>query len=827
MTKRLSIAVAVVLAATLATTASAAPPPFPSVVPGPLPSGEIQLPNGRLLTPAGSQTAVLPYPFALSVTPDGRRVVVASTGAADQALQLLDATDGRLLATVPVKKSWLGLALGPGGTTAFLSGANSNAVHLYAVSADRLVETGSIPVTTPADGKRDPLPAGIAVSADGTTLWVARVLADDLLRIDVATKTVTASIPVGPRPYRPVLSPDGRLLAVASWGGASVTLVDPVAGKVVRTVATDDHPCDLVFSPDGKLLYVAQANRNRVAVVELGAGKVVRQISVALGPDGPGTLSADALPDGSTPNAVALSGDGRTLYVANADDDAVAVVDVGAGPDGARAAGFIPVGWYPAALALTPDGRTLFVGNGKGSGSRANALDGPDPLKPGKKQAPGATRNLPGSVSRIAVPAPAELPGLTTRAYANRKPAVRGKSPARKSAVVPDTGAPSPIRHVIYVIRENRTYDQVFGDVSRGNGDASLAILGRDVTPNAHALADEFVLFDNFFADAEVSADGHNWSTAAYATDYTEKTWVANYGNRGFGYGYEGDEPTAAPSAGYLWDAAARAGLSIRNYGEFIGVAPENPSALYDGRFEGKVVNLRGNTCPFFPGFDGDILDNARVDLWLKEFRAFEKQGGLPRLMIVRLGNDHTMGTRKGAKTPRAMVADNDLALGRLVEAVSRSKFWKETAIFVVEDDAQNGSDHVDAHRTVALVVSPYTRGHGAVDSTLYSTTSMLLTMEMILGLPPLSQHDASATPMTNAFVDTPDVRPFHHRPSNVPLYEMNPDGAPMQAESGTWDLSREDAAPDIALNEAVWKSVRGAASEMPPPVNAAFVRPR
>ena len=801
--------------------------PVPAVLPGPLAGGAIQLPNGRLLTPTGSQTSVLAYPFAVAVTPDGRRVLAASTGSGAQALQLLDASNGRLLASLPVKKSWLGLALGPGGKTAFLSGANSNAIHLFTVSADTIAEAGSIPVTTPSDGKRDPIQAGIAVSSDGATLWVARVMADDLLRIDVATKAVTARIPAGPRPYRPVLSPDGRLVAVASWGGASVALFDAAAGKLVGTVPTDDHPCDLVFSPDGKLLYVAQANRNRVAVVDLAARRVVRQVSVALGPDGPGTPSADVLPDGSTPNALAMSSDGRTLFVANADDDAVAVVNLGARPEDARAAGFIPSGWYPAPLALTPDGRTLFVGNGKGSGSRGNALDGPEPLKPGKKNPAGATRNLPGSVSRIALPTRPELARLTARAYANRKPATRGESPARKSGVVPEGGGTSPIRNVVYVIRENRTYDQVFGDVSRGNGDASLAIFGRDSTPNAHALADEFVLFDNFFADAEVSADGHNWSMAAYATDYTEKTWPANYGSRGFSYGYEGDEPTAAPSAGYLWDAAVRAGLPIRNYGEFIGISPENPSGEFDGRFEAKALNLRGNTCPFYSGWDPEVTDNARIDLWLKEFRAFEKKGEMPRLMIVRLGNDHTMGTRKGAKTPRAMVADNDLAVGRLVEAVSHSKFWKETAIFVVEDDAQNGSDHVDAHRTVALVVSPYTRRQGMVDSTLYSTTSMLRTMEMILGLPPLSQHDAGATPMTNAFSDLPDLRPFAHRPANVPLYEMNPDGAPMQAEAGSWDLSREDAAPDIALNDSIWKSVRGPGSEMPPPVNSAFIRPR
>jgi YVTN family beta-propeller protein len=827
VTNRLTISAALALSFLAASAASGAPPASPPVLPGPLPGGEIQLPNGRLLTPAGSQTAVLSYPFGLSVTAGGRNVLVASTGASDQALQLLDGGDGRIVASVPVKKSWLGLAVGPGGTVAYLSGANSNAVHLFSVSAGKLAEAGSIPVTTPADGKLDPMPAGITVSANGETLWVARILADDLLRIDIGTKAVTASIPFGPRPYRPVLSPDGSLLAVAAWGGASVALVDSAAGKVIRTIATDDHPCDVVFSPDGKFLYVAQANRNRVAIADVGAGRVVRQVSVALGPEGPGTPSSDVVPDGSTPNALALTPDGRTLFVANADDDAVAVVDLQAGPNGARVTGFIPVGWYPAALALSPDGRTLFVGNGKGSGSRGNALDGPDPMKTGKKQAIGATRNLPGSVSRIAVPGRSELSRHTARAYANRKPAAMGKSPARKSAVVPDGGPASPIRNVIYVIRENRTYDQVFGDVARGNGDASLAIFGRDVTPNAHALADEFVLFDNFYADAEVSADGHNWSMAAYATDFTEKTWVANYSKRGFSYGFEGEDPNASPSAGYLWDSAVRSGLSIRNYGEFIGISPENPAGAFDGRFEGKVPNLRGNTCPFFPGYDADILDNARVDLWLKEFRAYEKKGELPRLMIVRLGNDHTMGTRRGARTPRSMVADNDLAVGRLVEAVSHSKFWKETAVFIVEDDAQNGSDHVDAHRTVALVASPFTRRRGAVDSTLYSTTSMLRTMEMILGLPPLSQHDASATPMTNAFSEVPDLRPYAHRPSNVPLYEMNPDGAPMQVEAETWDLTREDAAPDIALNEAIWKSVRGAASEMPPPVNSAFVRPR
>ena len=796
------------------------------VVPATLPSGEVQLPNGRMLTPTGIQAPVAPYPFALAVAAGGDRLVVASTGVTDQSLQLLDARTGNLVDAVPVRRSWLGLALSPDGRRAYLAGAKEKKVHVFRIENDKLVAEPAIPVTTPEDGRKDALPSGLAVSPDGKQLWAARVLADDVVRIDLETKKVTGRVPVGRHPYRPVFSPDGRWLAVTNWGGASVTLLDPASGAVLATIATEDHPSDAVFSRDGRALFVAQSNRNRVAAVDVEGRKVVRQIAVALGPDGPGTPSAEVLPDGSTPNAVALSPDGRTLFVANADDDAVGVVEVGKDLVASRATGFIPSGWYPAALAVSADGKTLYVSNAKGSGSRPNAKDGPVPTRATKGIAAGHIQRMPGSVSIVGVPSRKELAALTVRAYANRKPVARGVSPARPSAVIPaKPGEASPVRHVVYVIRENRTYDQVLGDLPQGNGDPSIVLFGRDVTPNAHALAEEFVLLDNFYADAEVSADGHNWSTAAYATDFVEKVWPLEYAGNGWSYVFEGDDENVSPTAGYLWDAAARAGISLRNYGEFLGIGAESPASKYTGRFEGKGVNLAPYTCPFYPGYDLEILDNARVDLWLKEFREFEKKGEMPRLSIVRLGNDHTAGTKKGEKTPRAFVADNDLALGRLVEALSKSRFWKETAIFVVEDDAQNGSDHVDSHRTVALVVSPYTRRGGAVDSTMYSTTSMLRTIELILGLPPLSQHDAAATPMSNAFADAPDLTPFTHRPAQVPLYEMNADGAPMQALAGTWDFSREDAAPDIALNEAIWKSVKGDAIPMPPPVNAAFVR--
>ena len=795
-------------------------------VPGKLPTGETLLPNGRLLTPTGTQSEVAPYPFALAQTPDGTRVVAACTGADDQSLHLLDAATGKVLAKEPVKKSWLGLAISPDGKRVYLAGAGAKVVLVYRLESDRFVAEEPLPLRKAGEpAKLDATPSGLAVSGDGKSLWAARMLLNDLVRIDLASRTVASSVPVGVHPYRPVLSPDGTLLAVSNWGAATVSLLDAATATVVGTIRMADHPSDLVFSRDGRTLYVAQSNRNLVAAVDVAARTVVRQISVALGPDGPGTPSADALPDGSTPNALALSPDGRTLYVANADDDAVAVVDVGGDVHGARTKGFIPSGWYPAALALSADGKTLWVANAKGAGSWANAVGGPDPTRK-KDKAWKKTRTIPGTVSRIDVPAVEALAALTARSYANRRPAAGAAAGTKASAVLPAPGGSSAVRHVVYVIRENRTYDQVLGDLPQGNGDPALAIFGRDVTPNAHAFAEEFVLLDNLYCDAEVSADGHNWSMAAYATDFVEKVWPPDYGAKGFDYLFEGNDANAFPTNGYLWDAAARAGLTLRNYGEFVGVGAEmEPTEL--SLSKGMEGALAGNTCPFYPGFDLDVLDNSRVDIFLKEFRGFVKSKEMPSLTILRLGNDHTAGTKKGERTPRAMVAENDVALGRLVEAISHSPFWKDTAIFVIEDDAQNGSDHVDAHRTVGFVISPYTRRKGFVDSTMYATVSMLRTMELILGLPPLSQHDAGATPMANAFADVPDLAPYVHRETKIPFYEMNPDGAPMQEAANTWDFSKEDAAPELALGEAVWKSVRGKDAEMPAPVNASFVRLR
>jgi hypothetical protein len=393
--------------------------------------------------------------------------------------------------------------------------------------------------------------------------------------------------------------------------------------------------------------------------------------------------------------------------------------------------------------------------------------------------------------------------------------------PPGDSPVPTGIGGASPIKYCLYIIKENRTYDQVLGDMPEGNGDPKLCLFPEQVTPNMHRIARDFVLLDNFYVDGEVSADGHEWSMAAYATDFVEKMWPLDYGHNKSGkfpYPSEGTFAVAAPAGGYLWDRARESGVSYRSYGEFIANSSKTNQPSH-----ARVKGLEGQYEEWFRGFDLTYPDVKRAERFISEFKRFETQGDMPRLQILRLPNDHTHGGTIGMRTPTAYVADNDLALGMVVEAVSHSKFWPEIAIFVVEDDAQNGPDHVDAHRTTAFLVSPFAR-HGAVDSTLYSTSSMLRTMELILGLKPMSQFDAAARPMFNAFQSAPDLRPYEHKPANVNLNAKNT----LHVWGGRLKLnfSREDAVDDLLLNEMVWRSVHGADSPMPAPVRAGFVFP-
>ncbi len=789
--------------------------------PGPA-HGATLLPNGWSLAPAGRHVGVGDFPLALVESPDGRYAVVAHSGVSEPTLAVVDLGTLAVRASVPVEDVWLGLAWHPAGDRLYCSGGSAGSVIEFGWAAGALTGASPIPLG-PAD--RETFVGGIAVDSSGRRLYAVNPLGQSLSAVDLESRRVIATRGLPAEPYMPLASRDGRFLFVSLWGGAKVLRFSADDLAPAGEFAVGEHPSAMALSKDGGRLFVACASTNSVWAIDLSEASAVEQVSVALYPDAP---------DGATPSALALSADGRTLLVANSDNNCVAVVDVG-GPGSSRVAGFIPTGWYPTAVAFTTDGARILVLSGKGLTSKANPR-GPQPGKPNESQYIG--RLLTGSLSVLPVPDAETLAGYTKTVYrvtpyrdATRLAPARAP---RESPIPARVGGRSPIRHVFYVIRENRTYDQILGDLPRGNGDPTLCLFGEDTTPNAHALAREFVLLDNFYVDAEVSYDGHAFSTGAYATDAVEKMWPQYYGHRGGKFLSQGGGPQrnpygniTAPSAGYIWDAATRAGISVRSYGEFAVPHREGPEEDRAGPppYRGSVPGLTGRVSPTYPPYDLSIPDARRVDAWLEEFRKFEKDRKLPRLSILRLGNDHTAGARPGFPTPRAMIAENDRALGRLVEAISKSRFWKESAIFVLEDDAQNGPDHVDAHRSVALVASPYAK-RGAVDSTLYTTSAMLRTIELILGLPPMSQYDAAATPMYGAFRQRPDPSPFTAREPRVSVAELNAPGAFGAEASLAMDLDEADRAPDRELNEIIWRSVRGAGSAMPPPVHASFVRP-
>ncbi|MFN0055467.1 MAG: bifunctional YncE family protein/alkaline phosphatase family protein, partial [Planctomycetales bacterium] len=611
---------------------------------------------------------------------------------------------------------------------------------------------------------------------------------------------------------------------VSDWADRSVLVVDPETLRTIGRISVGEHPNQLALHPSDDRLFVACASSNQVAVIDTATGAVQETIFTPLFPKSP---------EGSTPDALCLDPEGETLYVANADNNCVAVIDIEA-PRRSQIKGYIPTGWYPTALAITPDGERLLVGVGKGGQTLANPPDRQKLEELLKKPAQeGGYRNIPfpyigatlsGTLSIVDVPGEDELARYTHQVYRNCPYSDRLLSDApsnRPTAIPTKVGDASPIKHVLYIIKENRTYDQVFSDIPRGNRDPELLMFGEEVTPNHHQLANEFVLLDNLYCNGHVSADGHPWSTMAYNTDYIARNWALTYSSR---QGIDDDDDgdlTNAPS-GYIWDACKRHGLTYRSYGEYGGRVSQADGTF---RMEGRVPGLVGHTCPKYglPPRPGQrIRDTDLVDVFLEEFREFEKNGDLPRFMIMSLGEDHTEGTNPGAPTPQACVASNDLALGRLVDALSRSAYWPKLAIFVIEDDAQNGPDHVDAHRTIGLVISPYVR-RGHLDSTQYATTSMLRTMELILGLPPLSQFDAAATPMFESFSDQPDLTGYTHVPARVDLEAVNSKLAYGAERSSKMDFSEYDKIDDFELNEILWRAIKGKDAPIPPAVRRAI----
>ncbi|MEK7677128.1 MAG: alkaline phosphatase family protein [Verrucomicrobiota bacterium] len=821
-------------------------------LPGARPDGSVRLPNQWSLRPVGRQVLLGDFPVNIALHPQNRFAAVLHCGYGQHEIIVVDLRSGKVASRITLEEAFYGITFSRDGRTLFCSGAATETVNAFRFENGFLANPQAIPLR---DATERGIPAGLAVSSDSRKLYVAELLGHRVSEVDMASRSnrfeillsapAPSAVPSGAKPaddadtaaitkraealldptqaedafpYACVLDEKRDRLYVSLWAQAAVAVIDLKSKRVVARWAAEEHPNEMLLSQSGKHLFVANANRNTVTVFETETGRAVETLIAALYPN--------SLP-GSTPNSLALSPDEKLLFVANANINALAVFDVGE-PGKSRSLGFIPVGWYPTSVRVTGDGKKLLVANGKGIISKPNR-HGPQP----GREAPSTVREyigglFQGTLSIIELPGrerfEEQLKKYTELTYRCSPLLADGKAPLRHEPGHPiplQPGDPTPIKYCIYIIKENRTYDQVLGDLPQGNGDAALCLFGEEVTPNHHKLAREFVLLDNFYVESEVSADGHEWSMGAYASDFVEKMWPLSYGHgqsKKYTYPSEGRFKIAEPAGGYLWDRAREAGVSYRSYGEFVNNAPTSAEPCTS-----RVAALEGHFDPWFRSFDMDYPDVKRAERFMAELKRFESEGEMPRLQIVRLPNDHTSGTAAGKLTPTAQVADNDLAFGRVVEAVSRSKFWPQTAIFVVEDDAQNGPDHIDAHRTIAFAISPYIK-RGTVDSTLYSTSSMLRTMELILGLKPMSQFDAAAMPMFNSFQAKPDLKPYQTVPVTVDLEERNLASAYGSELSAKMDFSKEDAADDLLLNEVVWRSVRGADHPMPPPTRAAFV---
>ncbi|QDA58974.1 bifunctional YncE family protein/alkaline phosphatase family protein [Hymenobacter jejuensis] len=772
---------------------------------------QILLPNGWSLSPAGTSLPLGDLPLNMQLSRSGQLLAVTNNGQSRQSIQLIDPKSGTLLDEKTIRKSWYGLKFSADGKKLYASGGNDNVIVVYPVVNKKLGAADTLRL-----GQAWPKaigPTGIDLDDARQRLYTVTKEDNALYVFDLKTKAVIKKVALGHEAYSCLLSPDRRTLYISLWGGDKIALYDTQTGQLTGEIATESHPNELLQTRNGKYLFVANANDNSVSVIDAGARKVLEIISTALYPT---KLT------GSTTNGLALSPDEKTLYIANADNNCLAVFDVSV-PGKSSSKGFIPTGWYPTNVKTL--GQKILVANGKGFSSLANPA-GPQPVK--RSDTSGSHTGVAeqsevqyigglfkGTLSFINQPNEAQLKAYSAQVYANSPFTKEIENQAKGEAGNPiprRAGEKSPIKYVFYVIKENRTYDQIFGDMKEGNGDTTLCIFPEKVTPNHHALAREFVLLDNFYVNAEVSADGHNWSMAAYATDYTEKTWPTSYGGRGGTYDYEGTRKIAYPRDGYIWDYCQRAGLTYRSYGEF---ADNGKTSL---------KSLEGHISPKSPGFDLDVKDVERVRIWQQDFDSLLALGAVPHFNTIRLSNDHTSGQRRGKIAPVAAVADNDLALGQLVEHLSKSGIWKESVIFVLEDDAQNGPDHVDAHRSPALVISPYTK-KGTVNHTMYSTSGMLRTMELILGLPPMSQYDAAALPLYGCFGATPDLAPYHVKAARVNLETRNTAWNKSAERSEHFNFASEDAAPDLDLNEVVWKAIKGENAVLPAPRRGAFLK--
>jgi YVTN family beta-propeller protein len=769
-----------------------------------LSSQRVTLPNQWKLTPVGASLPLGDLPLNTVISPSKKLMAVTNNGVGRQFVQLFS-TDGDIkqVSEIDIAKAWYGLAFSADEKRLYASGGNDNTVVVFKIDNQKLSRDTVIKLGEP--WKKDKIcAAGIALD-DATNRLFTVTKEDSMLYIcNMQTLKIEKKIPLSSEPFSIQISKNFGEIYVSLWGAKSIQVFDLKTGDKKALIPVGDHPNEMILNKKQTILYVANSLDNSVSVVDLKAKKVLETLNAALYPDSP---------NGSTTNGVALSDDEKTLYIANADNNCLAVFDVEK-VGNSRSKGFIPTGWYPTGVKVL--GKKIVVTNGKGFNSAPNP-DGPSPFnkREDNRAAQYIGKLFLGTFSILDQPNDAQLAVFSKLTYENT-PYTKEKelnAEGEKGNPIPmKVGDKSPIKYVFYIIKENRTYDQVLSDVPGGNGDTSLLLFPESVTPNQHKIVKDYVLFDNFYVDAEVSADGHNWTMAAYANDFVEKTWQTSYGGRGGNYDFEGQRKVAHPKGGFFWDNCKRGGVSYRTYGEFA----DDGKASYE--------TLVGHICPNYSAWDMNYQDVKREQDWAHDFDSLLTLNQVARFNTIRFGNDHTSGMSKGAYSPKASVADNDLAVGRFIEHLSNSSIWKESAVFIIEDDAQNGADHVDAHRSTAYIVSPYTK-RNFVDHTMYSTSSMVRTMELILGLPPMSQYDAAATPMYRCFTSTPDFTPYKSIEPQTNINERNVADNELSRRSKYFNLAQLDAVPEREFNDVLWKSIKGLNSEMPAPVRAAFVK--
>jgi DNA-binding beta-propeller fold protein YncE len=795
---------------------------------GKLPDGSFLLSTGWRIQPVGRQVPVDTLPMSSALSRDGKFLLVLNGGYRPPTISVISATDMKEAARVPVPDGWLGLTFSPDGTRVYVGGGSKYAVYEFSFSSDgQLKPTRTIEIAPGVKPGETDFIGDVAVAPDGKTVYAADLYHDSVAAVDLQSARVTGRYKTGRRPYRILFHPDGKSYFVSSWADGIVYWHDARTGSEITRLRLGPHTTDMVLSdrknPDTKdwpyRLFVTAGNTNFVYVAGVSASNTMQILE---------TLNVGMTarqPAGMTPSGVALNADQTRLFVACSDANVVAVADIS--DERSRLEGFVPSGWYPTGARALPDGRLVIL-NGRGLASYPSRLPGP-----AKTSAPNEGDPRRDYVANMQTGTLSVVDPLTDESLDSYTKSALSLSPYRdaqldldslpgNSVLYSKTGQPSPIEHVIYIIKENRTYDQVFGKIGKGNGDGSLTLFDESAAPNHYKLAREFVLFDNFYANADVSADGHNWATAGIAPDYTQRMWPNNYAHRSPYYRFEGGEPANTPPAGYIWSNAISAGLSVRNYGEFV---ENKKQAGTDGIQVDRVSDpsLRGITNLRYRGFDLDYPDVERARVFLNDLKEFEQSGVMPRLMIVRLGNDHTNGATAGKLSPLSSFADNDYALGQIVEGVSKSRFWAKTAIFAIEDDAQNGPDHVDSHRSVMLAISPYTH-RGIVDSSMYNQSSIMRTMELILGLRPMTQFDAAGRPLTAAFDAAASPATYTAEKPRVSLTDRNPGGSTAALRSGKLDFHDADENDDDELNNILWAAIKG--TPAPPPVRSYFSRP-